>query len=90
MICSVVSNLLGWSSIACSLSFWIILALSRVPFLAHLDLTFNQFCVVWGVGIVLAISAALLGRRRWAWAALLPVINFLGFIFFVNLPEIRL
>jgi hypothetical protein len=58
-----VSNLFGWAGIACSLSFWAVLVLRRVPGLSALDLTFNQFCVVWAVGVVLAVVAGLLGRR---------------------------
>ena len=61
--------------------------LRAFPNLAKLDLTFNQFVVTWFGAIILALFAALTGSRRWAYAGLLPVINFFFAIVVLNLLE---
>jgi hypothetical protein len=82
-----IANIMGILSILSSASFWILFGLRAFPTLSKLDLTFNQLLVMWIGAIVLALFAALIGSKRWAYVAMLPVINFLFAILVMNLME---
>jgi hypothetical protein len=75
------ANAFGYGSLICSLSFWVLLALHRIPgFPTSIDLSFGYWLVIWTIGLVLAFVAAERGSGQWAWAALLP----LGSLFLVS------
>lgn len=85
-----IANLFGYASIVCSLLFWVGLCLDLlIPAFRRLDLSLNSFAVIWLVAVVLAFTAAALGSRRWALAALLPVATFLVVMFLIFLREPR-
>ena len=70
------SNILGYTSLVCSLSCWVWLgysAIAHVP--QEIDLSLNSWAVIWVIGLILALVAALLGSKRWFWAAILPVLT---------------
>lgn len=84
-----ISNSIGCLSIACSLGLWVLVCIGRVighfPLLP--DLPFNGWVLIWAAGLLLALAAAALGSRRWAFAAILPVISFIAAFVIVLLPE---
>jgi len=83
-----VANGVGVASLACSLSFWLLLPLSYIPgFPKYIDLPLNYWAAIWLLGIILALTAAALGSRRWAFAAFVPVVTFFLLIVFINLRE---
>lgn len=41
----------------------------------HFELSFYFFLGQWTFAVVLALIAAVLGSSRWAYAALLPILN---------------
>jgi len=85
------ANALGYASIICSSLFWVLLAWSVVSehFPASLDLPFNGWALIWAVGLLLALIAAALGPRRWAFAALLPIVSLFAAVTLINLREPR-
>lgn len=48
------------------------------------DVPFNGWIVIWAVGLLLALLAAVLDFRRWFFAAALPVITFFATIAIVT------
>jgi hypothetical protein len=82
-----IANVIGCIGIACSFAFWIEACVSKV--VGHtpvwLDMGLDGWVWGWALGIVLALTAAVLGPRRWAFAALLPIVSFLVFIVLVGL-----
>ena len=81
--------MIGCLSIACSLGLWVLVCIGRVigHFPMHPDLSFNGWMLIWAAGLLLALVAAILGSRRWAFAAILPIVSFFAAIVIVNLPE---
>ena len=79
---STLANVVGCAGIACSFSFWIEVCVTKL--VGHTPLWINMGVIGWGLGlvlgIVLALTAAALGSRRWAFAAALPVVSFLAMI----------
>jgi hypothetical protein len=50
------ASILGCASLACSLAFWVLLALHRIPsFPKSVDLIFSYWIAIWIVGLVLAL-----------------------------------
>lgn len=82
-------NLFGWASLVVSAVPWVVGALSLIPRLAHLDLTFSQVSIFLGLGAVLAFVAAGRGSGRWAFVALFNLVSFFLFNFLLNLQELR-
>ncbi len=84
-----ISKLIGCLSLVCSLGFWVLVCVGQV--MGHFpvlpDLPFSGWVLIWTAGLLLALIAAALGSRRWAFAALLPVISLFAAIVIVNLPE---
>jgi hypothetical protein len=78
----VAANIIGCLGILCSIGFWIEVAVTRVtgatPHL--LDMGLDGWIACWALGLVLALLAATLGSRRWAFGALLPLASFLAVI----------
>lgn len=71
----------GYGSLACSLSFWVLLALRSIPgFPKDIDLRYGYWLVIWGLAALLAFAAAARGSRRWALAALVPLATFFAVI----------
>jgi len=70
------ANSLGWISILCNVPWWA-LALVGVSFpTIHGPRSLGSFCVAaLGLGFLLAVAAALIGSRRWAWATALPFVS---------------
>ena len=89
MIRKLISNSIGCLSIACSLGFWILVGVGRMigHFPVLFDLPFNEWVLIWAAGLLLALAAAALGSRRWAFAAILPVISFIAAFVIALLPE---
>jgi len=84
----IAANLCGIGSLACSLSFWLVLALRFVPaFPKSIDLSFSYWVAIWLIAVILALIAATLGSRRWALAALLPAVTLFLAIVLINLGE---
>jgi len=82
-----IGNLVGVLSLLGSVSFWILLGMSTFLNLHKVDLAVTQWAAIWISAIALALFAARIGSKRWAYAALLPVINFLFAILVINLME---
>ncbi len=77
-----IANGLGWLGIACSLAFWVwICVFAKLPFhqrgaWMRLDLgVSNVWPTLWIVAVLLSFFAAVLGSRRWFFAAILPIIS---------------
>jgi len=86
---SKLANTFGYVSVLCSVSFWVLLVLDRIPGfpMKGIDLSANYWAAIWGVAVLLALVAAAIGSRRWAWAALIPIANIALLIVLVNLQE---
>lgn len=69
------SRLCGFTSLACSLFFWVGLLLRLLVAIPHFDFSFYFFLGQWALAVVLALVASALGSHRWAYAALLPILN---------------
>jgi hypothetical protein len=68
-------NAIGCMSVTCSpMALWGMVALRFTPKL--FDLPLNGWMAIWGVGLLLAFAAALLGSWKWVFAALAAVIEF--------------
>ena len=78
------ANALGYTSLALSLSFWILGPLSYMLHSPQMGLSFGQWSLMWAaiwlIAFALAVAAAVRGSRRWAIAAFLPLANY----FFVS------
>jgi hypothetical protein len=76
------ANVVGCAAVACSCSFWIEFCVTKL--VGHTPLWLNIGLVGWVLGlvlgIILAFTAAALGSRRWAFAAVLPLISFIAMI----------
>jgi hypothetical protein len=84
---SAIGNLVGSLSVLGSISFWILFVLRTFLGLHKIDPTIGQFAAIWIGAVVLALLASLIGSKRWAYAALLPLVNFLFAILVINLME---
>lgn len=83
-------SIFGYASLTCSLAFWVLLALHLIPgFPRRIDLPFGGWVAIWVVAIVLALVASVRSSRRWAWAALLPVMNFVMILISIGISEPR-
>jgi len=71
------SEVCGFMSLGTSSFFWAVHWLGRIVTVPHFELSFYFFLGQWTLAVVLAVIAAVLGSRRWAYAALLPVLNWL-------------
>jgi hypothetical protein len=85
MIQRKIANALGYASIFCSLAFWIWIALFLFTPLnrsdAWLELgagsdAFVLWTTMWIAGLLLALIAAVVGSRRWAFVSVLPLLSF--------------
>lgn len=79
------ANALGWLSIILSLTFWLLLCFggakdhfAREHFMQGMKALFHVWEPAWLLGLLLAITAAIVGSRRWAFATLLPAVSFLA------------
>jgi hypothetical protein len=87
---SFLASLLGWTSVVCSLGFWPLLGLEvAMPGWLRIDPTFNQWVLIWLLALAFAVAATYLGSRRWALAALLPLLSFVLCLTNVFLGEPR-
>jgi hypothetical protein len=84
-----ISFVVGLASIASSSVVWIAVLLRHLPNPVFWNLSAATSLLLWGLGIVLALTAAWIGSRKWAWAALLPVGSVVLFFVLVNLLEPR-
>ncbi len=88
---SVIANVIGALSVACSLAFWLMLGVtvafpslhgplegSRVPGLVTI--------LTWPTAFLLAVVATAIGARRWAIAALLAIVSFIAAMGFLAGP----
>jgi len=68
-------NMIGIGSLICSLAFWAFVAIGQLMghFPAGFDMPFKGWLLVWAMGVLLAIIAAVLGSRWWAVAVILPI-----------------
>ena len=71
------SEVCGFMSLGCSSFFWAAHLLRLLVSAPHFQLSFYFFLGQWALAFVLALIAAVLGSYRWAFAALLPVFNWL-------------
>lgn len=79
------ANTMGWTSIVCSLLFWVLVIVRWVvPSFPLPDVSVNYFAAIWALAIVLAVVAAVKGSSRWALAALLPLLTFFLVILLVG------
>jgi hypothetical protein len=47
----------------------------------------DRWILTWAVGLILALTAAYLGSRKWVYATILPVVTFLVVVgLFANVP----
>ena len=85
-----VANLLGWLSVACSLSFWILLAIGTQMRAVRgvFESPRSQWVILasWPMAFILAAAAAFMGARYWLLAVLLAVISAWAFLCFVAAP----
>ncbi len=77
-----IANLIGWLGIICSLAFWV-----WVWILPHLSLhqrevwmrfdlgVSNVWPALWLAGFLLPFASAIIGSRRWIFAAIVPVVS---------------
>jgi fatty acid desaturase len=89
LVMKLLSNVLGYMSVFGSLTVVMEIALNAIPHFRRIDLPLTTLAVIWLVAFLLAIAAALLGSRRWAFAALLPVLMFILALAVVYLNEPR-
>jgi hypothetical protein len=69
------SELCGFMSLGCSSFFWAAHLLPSMVAVPYFELSFYFFLGQWAFAVVLAFIAAALGSSRWAYAALLPILN---------------
>jgi hypothetical protein len=69
------SELCGFMSLGCSSFFWAAHLLRSMVAVPYFELSFYFFLGQWAFAVVLALIAAALGSSRWAYAALLPILN---------------
>ena len=60
------------------------LLLRLIVTVPRFDFSFYFFLGQWALAVVLALVAATLGSNRWAYAALLPILNWLGSFYLVG------
>ena len=79
-----IANAMGWLSIALSLLYWLLLFLGsarhhfqREQFMMGLKAFAYLWNPIWALALLLAILAIVMGSRRWALAALIPVCSLL-------------
>lgn len=87
----IVANGLGSLGIVCSLAFWmwyfVFANLSfhqREAWMRHDLGVSNLWPALWVAGLLLPIVAAVVGSRRWFFAAILPVVSCAAAIVFVS------
>jgi hypothetical protein len=78
------ANLFAWASLICSLSFWTGLILSYIPAAPRLNVPGMRWLTVMGVGIVLAVVAAVINfeKKLWIVAVAVAVVTFF-FVWYV-------
>jgi hypothetical protein len=69
------SDVCGFMSLGCSSFFWAAHLLRLSVTVPANELSFYFYLVQWVLAVVLALVAAILGSSRWAYAALLPFLN---------------
>jgi len=77
-----IANIIGWAGIACSLAFWAWLGVfAKLSFhqrgdWMNLELgVSNVWPVLWLAGLLLLLIAALIGSKKWVFAAFVPVVS---------------
>jgi hypothetical protein len=78
------AKLCGFASLGCSSFFWVAFLLRLIVTVPRFDFSFYFFLGQWALAVVLALVAATLGSNRWAYAALLPILNWLGSFYLVG------
>ena len=78
------SEVCGFMSLGCSSFFWVAHLLRLLVTAPHFQLSFYFFLGQWALALVLALIAAALGSYRWAYAALLPILNWLASYYLVG------
>ena len=88
---NITANAIGLVSVACSLAFWLLLCLT-VAF-PHLRAVLEGprfggwgIMLTWPAAFLLAVAAMIVGARRWALAALLAIVSFVGAMGFLAGP----
>ena len=84
-----IAFVLGLASIACSSAVWVAVLLRHLPDPVFWNLSAARSLLLWGLGIFLAVAAAWIGSRKWAWAALLPVGSVVLYFVLINSLEPR-
>jgi hypothetical protein len=72
----ITSGVIGFISILCNLPLLVVVCTNLHP--CRIDALLANCLVVLGIGIVLALCAAWVGSKRWAWAAALPFVTVLA------------
>jgi hypothetical protein len=72
------SEVCGFMSLGFSSFFWIERLLQLVVAIPHFEFSFYFFLAQWILAAALALIAAALGSPRWAYAVLLPILNWLA------------
>jgi hypothetical protein len=86
-----IANITGWLGILCSLAYWAWVAVfphlsaqQRTSWM-RLDLgVSNVWPALWLAGFFLAIVSALIGSRRWIFAAIVPVLSCAAAVMFLS------
>jgi hypothetical protein len=71
------SKVCGFMSLGFSSFFWAAYLLRLIVTVPYFELSFYFFLGQWALAAVLALIAAALGSYRWAYAGLLPILNWL-------------
>jgi hypothetical protein len=87
-----IANGIGWLGVACSLAFWVWVPIYAVlPFHQRGDWMklglgeSNIWPALWLTGFLLSFVAAIVGSRKWAFAAFVPVISCAAAIAFLSM-----
>jgi energy-converting hydrogenase Eha subunit A len=82
-----IANIIGWLAIACSTAFWVWeFILPHLPFQQRevgmrYDLGVSTLWpALWLAGFLLAFVAAVIGSKRWIFAAIVPIVSCLAAI----------
>jgi hypothetical protein len=85
------ANVVGCAAIVCSFAFWAEVCATKIlgytP--GWLDMGFDGWLIGWVLGILLALTAAALGSRRWALAAILPFVSFFAAAASIDWPHVQ-
>jgi hypothetical protein len=72
------ANTLGVLSILCNLPWWALVEFGSANPCLNVPVVPQLSVLALGLGVVLAIIAAIQGSRQWAFAAVLPLVSFVA------------